>query len=258
MKNNKILITINSLEDRDKLKKLGITNYVYPLQDFCVGIPNTFLISEIKDGFIYINRILDNDSIDKLKNIIKDINTNVKGIIFDDLGVLEVIKDLKIEKILYLTHFNTNSKSINIYLDYVDTVILSTDITKDEIEYIINNTKREISLVIFGYISTMYSRRLLLDNYSDFYNIKKINTLEIENTKDRFIVYENKYGTVFYYKEIFDGLELLDLNAKYYFFNSVFLNIDDIINIINNNYDYLNTSKHFLYKKTTYKLKEEE
>ena len=256
---NKILITINSIDDIEKLKKLGITNYVFPLKDFCVGIPNTFLISEIPtDGYLYINRILDNEGIDKLKEILSNIDKKIKGIIFDDLGVLEIIKDLNIEKILYLSHFNTNSNSINIYLDYVDTVIVSTDITREEIEYIINNTSKEISLVVFGYISAMYSRRLLLDNYSKFYNIDKVNPLEIDNTGNKFIVYENEYGTVFYPKEIFNGLELLNLKAKYYFFNSVFLNINQIENVLNGNLDSLNTSKHFLEKETIYKLKDGE
>lgn len=258
MKTNKILITINNKEEIDELKKLGIEGIVFPLKDFCVGIPNTFLISEINEGYIYINRILDNDGIDKLKQVIKEINSNVKGIIFDDLGVLQVIKDLNIEKILYLTHFNTNRESVNIYLDYVDTVILSTDITKSEIENIIKNSKKEVSLLVFGYVSAMYSRRLLLNNYSEFYNIDKVNPLEIDNTNHKFLVYENEYGTVFYPKEIFNGLELMNLNAKYYFINRVFLSLDDIKNVLNNNYDYLETSKHFLDTETIYKLKEEE
>lgn len=256
---NKILITINDINSIDKLKKLGITKYVFPLKDYCVGIPNTFLIEEIPcEGYLYINRILDNDGIDGLKEILRNIDSKIKGIIFDDLGVLEVIKDMDLEKILYLSHFNTNSESINIYLDYVDTVIVSTDITKEEIEYIINNTKKEISLFIFGYVSAMYSRRLLLNNYSDFYNIDKVNPLEIDNTGNKFIVYENEYGTAFYPKIIFNGLELLELKAKYYFFNSVFLRVEEIEDVLNGKLDGLITSKHFLNKETIYKLKDGE
>ena len=48
MKNN-FLVTINNLEDIEKLKELGIKNYAFPLKGFCVGIPNTFLIADIKD-----------------------------------------------------------------------------------------------------------------------------------------------------------------------------------------------------------------
>ena len=220
MKNNKILITINNLEDIDKLKELGITKYVFPLKGFCVGIPNTFLISEIPcDGYIFINRILDNKGIDDLREILHNMPENIKGIIFDDLGIMELIKDLDIEKILYLNHFNTNSKSVNIYLDMVDSVILSTDITKEEIEAIIKNAKKGITLFTLGYTGVMYSRRLLIDNYSKFYNIEKENPLVIDNTCNKFIVYENDYGPYFYHNKIFNGLELMELDAKYYFVN---------------------------------------
>lgn len=258
MKTNNILITINKMEDIKLLKELGITKFAFPLAEFCVGIPNTFLLSSINiDGYLYINRILDNEGISKLKEIITNLPSNIKGIIFDDLGILEIIKDMDIEKILYLSHFNNNSKSVNLFLDYVDTIILSTDITKEEIKNIINNAKKEVSLFTFGYVSSMYSRRLLLDNYSKFYNIKKENPLLIENTNHKFLVYENDYGTVFYYDKIFNGLELLDLKAKYYFINSAFLDIKIIKNILNNNFNNLNVDRGFLDKETIFKLKEE-
>jgi len=258
MKNNKLLVTINKLEDIKKLKELGITNYVFPLKDFCVGIPNTFFVSEIPcNAYIYINRILDNDGIDNLKEILHKLPKNIVGIIFDDLGIMELIKDLEIEKILYLSHFNSNSKSVNIYLDMVDTVILSTDITKEEIEYIINNAKKEVSLFTFGYVGVMYSRRLLIDNYCKFYNVEYENPIVIDNTDHKFIVYENLYGTYFYHDKIFDGRELLKLNAKYYFINSTFLTMENIIDFIDEK-DVFNSDKGFLYKETIYKLKGDE
>ena len=259
MKNNKILITINNLEDINKLKELGMTNYVFPLKNFCVGIPNTFLVSEIKEeAFIFINRILDNDGIDELKKVLNNLPRNIKGIIFDDLGILQIIKDLNIEKILYLSHFNCNSESVNIYLDLVDSVILSTDITEDEIKRIINNAKKGVTLFTFGYVGVMYSRRLLIDNYSKYYNLSKENPLVIENTDHKFLVYENEYGTYFYHNNIFDGRKLFDLNAKYYFINSTFLSIDDIENIIKGNNIALNNDEGFLNKETIYKLKGDE
>lgn len=253
---NKILITINNLEDINKLKELGITKYVFPLKGFCVGIPNTFLISEITyDGYIFINRVLDNKGIDDLRTILDNLPENIKGIIFDDLGIMALIKDLDVEKILYLSHFNTNSESVNIYLDMVDSVILSTDITKEEIEYIIQRAKKEITLFVFGYTGVMYSRRLLIDNYSKFYNIEKENPLLIDNTGHKFLIYENEYGTYFYHNKILNGLELMELNAKYYFVNSTFMNIDDILNILNKEDVDIDSDKGFLYKETIYKLK---
>jgi len=259
MKNNKILITINNLDDINKLKELGITKYVFPLKNFCVGIPNTFLVSEIEcEGYLFINRILDNDGIDDLKKIIDNLPKNIIGIIFDDLGILQIIKDLNIEKILYLSHFNSNSESVNIYLDLVDTIILSTDITKEETEDIIRKANKEISLFTFGYVGVMYSRRLLIDNYSKYYKIERKNPLIINNTNHKFMVYENEYGTYFYHNNIFDGRELFNLNAKYYFINSVFLSSQDIEILIKGNLNNLNTDKGFLYTETIYKLKGDE
>lgn len=258
MKNNKILITINNLEDINKLKALGITKYVFPLKDFCVGIPNTFLLSSIsEDSYLFINRILDNDSIDKLKNILNNLPSNIKGIIFDDLGIYELIKDLDIEKILYLSHFNCNSESINLYLDLVDTIIPSTDITYEELEYIVKNVNKELCLYTFGYVGVMYSRRLLIDNYSKYHNVLRENPIVIDNTNHKFLVYENEYGTYFYHNEIFDGRILYNLNAKYYFINSVFLDIDTIVKVLNNE-SISHTGDGFLYKETIYKLKGEE
>jgi len=256
MKNNKILITVNNLEDINELKELGITKLVFPLKGFCVGIPNTFLVSSIPcEGYIYINRVLDNNAIDELRIILNNLPKNIIGIIFDDLGIMELIKDLDIEKILYLSHFNTNSKSVNIYLDMVDSVILSTDITKEEIEYIIKHANKEVTLFTFGYTGVMYSRRLLIDNYCKFYDVERENPIVIDSTGHKFLVYENEYGTYFYANKVFNGLELMNLNAKYYFINGVFLTLDQIKNVLNGNVDGIDSDEGFLYTETIYKLK---
>ncbi len=257
MKNKDILITINKIEDTIKLKELGIQNFVYPLKGFCVGMPNTFLVDEInEEGYIFINRILDNEGIDKLKKVLKNIPNNIKGIIFDDLGVYEIIKDKPLEKILYLSHFNTNSKSVNIYLSLVDTVILSTDITKEEIDYIIKNASKKVSLFTYGYVGAMYSRRHLIDNYNKFYNLKNDSVIDIQNNNLKFKVCENEFGTYFYYGLVFNGIELMKMDAKYYFINSAFLDIDEIIQALDGNNK--NTDTGFLYQETIYKLKEDE
>ena len=255
MKNKNILITVNNLEDIEKLKRLGINSFVYPLQDFCVGIPNTFLISSIKEkGYIYINRILDNEGIDNLKVILANIPANIEGIIFDDLGILELVKDLKITKILYLSHFNTNLESIKIYLEYVDSVVVSPDITKDELEYIVGMLPNKLTVVVLGYLMAMYSRRLLLSNYQNYHKITVNNPLKISNNKEEFLVYENKYGTVFYHLPLYNGLELLELPCQYFLIDSNFLSIDDLQNIMEGKTS-LPYDRNFLDIETIYKLK---
>jgi len=49
----------------------------------------------------------------------------------------------------------------------------------------------------------------------------------------------------------------LDLNSKYYFINSAFLNIEEVIKLINGE-ELENSDKGFLYTETIYKLKGDE
>ena len=92
---------------------------------------------------------------------------------------------------------------------------------------------------------------------SKYYNIAKENPLIINNTNHLFMVYENLYGTYFYHNKIFNGFELLSLDAKYFFINSTFLNLDTITNFLNGQ-NIPNSDKGFLYTETIYKLKGDE
>ena len=259
MKANKILIVVTDISLINEYKKLGINKYVFPLTGFTVGIPNTFLSSEINvDGYIYRNRILDNKGIDNLKSIKEDIlnNKHIKGIIFDDLGVYEVFKDTFIEKILYLTHSLNSTMEVGIYLNLVDSVILSTDLTREELINI-SNTYKDVSIFTFGLIPTMYSRRYLIKNYTDFHKLEYINPLRISNTSVDFILYESEFGTIIYNDLYLYDESLFNIDCKYYFYSPIFLSNKDILDVLNNKIN-INTSTHFLYKKTTFKVKESE
>lgn len=253
---SKILVTIQNLDIIDSLKGLGITNFVYPLNDFCVGIPNTFFIDEITEGYIYINRILDNKGIDKLKELKTKIieNKNIKGIIFDDLGILNVFKDANLELILFLTHYNNNSISIKYYEEYVSSVIVSSDITESELRCIASKCPN-ISLYVFGPLSLMYSRRKLINNYSEYFQILYENPLKITNDNFTFWVYENEYGTVIYPDKYYDGRSLQDIPAKYYFYNPLNLSNEEVIEVLTNKFAKDRTYRGFLDTKTIYKLK---
>ena len=50
MNPNKFLVTIEKLEEIDLYKKARVTNFLFPLKGFCVGIPNTFALEEIKEN----------------------------------------------------------------------------------------------------------------------------------------------------------------------------------------------------------------
>ena len=125
---NKLFIIKNQTQI-DILKKRGFTGFVYPLFSFCVGVEKEFKLSEIAEdnAFIFVNRVLDEDSANKLNVVLHNLPSNIKGIIFDDVGIIKMLEDVKIEKILMPSHFACNYESVNIYNEYVDSVVLPFD-----------------------------------------------------------------------------------------------------------------------------------
>ena len=265
---NKLLYIVNNKEIIEDLKKVGVKNFLFPLKDFCVGFNNTYDFDEIEnESFIFINRILDNESLDLLEKKLNDNKDKIKGIVYDDFGVLYLINKLKLNVITinYQNHFGTNYQSINENLKYNDSVVVSTDITRNEIEEILKKVEKEVCIFLFGLIPVMYSRRTLLTNFSKEFNIPTKNNVLIDEkiSKNKFIMVENEFGTVGYQRNYYDGLELLNLeNIKYFLVNPLFLSDKEQIQLISdikNKKLTLNipNDKGFLYKETIYKLKED-
>ena len=219
MTKNKILLLVDDEEIIKNVQNISNVTFLFPIDTFSVGFHKTFKIEKIKEkAYIFINRIMDNKTIEDFKKQIKNLPSNILGIVFDDIGILNVLKDFKsLQKILFLNHFNCNYESINAYLDYVDSVVVSPDITIKEIDEILDHVKKDVVLYTFGHVNIMYSRRTLISNYN-------IN----------FKIIESLYGTVIYTQEPFNALELR--NRKKVLFNlvnTVFLKPEEVLNIIN-------------------------
>lgn len=199
--------------------------------------------------------MLENSDIDKLKQILSN-NNQIKGIVFDDLGLIEVLKDINIEKILLLNHLATNYESINYYLDYVDSVVVSIDITELEIKEILKNAKKKLVLNVFGLNNLMYSKRKLLSNYQKHYNLDNNNEIDAHINDYYFHIFENEWGTTFYSKKYYNATKLIGLeNVLYYWYNPVFLDCEKIKNVVlNNDLSGIDYDDGFLNKKTIYKL----
>ena len=257
-----ILIYVDKLEYISDYRKAGVSAFLFGLSGYCVGY-NTYTLDEIKNvevsnKYLLINRVLDCKAIDELKVILKDIS-GIKGIVFEDIGLVNVLKDYDVEKILFQNHFGTNKESINFWLDRVDSVFVSNEITYEEIDYICKNVKKDVVLHLYGYNQVMYSRRLLLSNWSDRFNIEKKSTNVISDISSgiKFRAMENEYGTVMYSQNIFNGSRLLGLdNVKYYYVNTTMIDHDVIMDFLSNK-EHISEDEDngFLDRETIYKLK---
>lgn len=263
---NLVLVTNNNLINRlkNECRESNIT-FLFPIEDFSIGISKTFKIEEItSEGFIFINRILDKDGIESFKKLLENLPSNIKGIVFDDIGVLNVLLEAnsKLTKILFLNHMNCNYESINAFLDYVDSVVISTDITTKEAKEILKYAKKPLVVYAFGHVGIMYSRRTLLTNYNKHFktNLDSETTLKESISKREVKAIESIYGTVIYTSEPFNNLALRNEdNILYNLFNTVFLSAEEIIEILNSESDLIDIYpyKYLTEEETIFRIKEE-
>ena len=260
IKMNKLLILVQNKSLIKKVKEVDKATFLFPLEGYSVGYPQTFKIDEIDEygAYILINRLLDESSITSLKKIIDNFPKNIKGIVFEDLGLINLIKDLDVTKILWQSHLNASYLSVNGFLKYVDSVMMSTDITIDEIKLILSKADKPLVLPVFGYIPVMYSRRYLITNFNINYDeqVSNPNIIKEEVLKDEFRIFENEYGTVLYSNKLYNGKQLKNYESLFYFINSVFISDEEIINFITNKELNTEYDEGFLNKKTIYKLKD--
>ena len=255
------LISINNIEDINDFKKVGITTFLFPLKDYSIGYESYYTKDEInsinEEKYVLVNRLLNTKEIEEIKEILPKLKC--KGIIFEDVGLINVLKDAPFEKILFMNHFNCNSYSINYNLEYVDSVFVSNELTYNEYKIITEKVNKKVILNVFGYNQIMYSKRKLLTNFNKEFNLKETydNIIKDQNSDVKFKIIEQNDETIILSSKIFDGRRLLDLNnVKYFYINSSFISKEDIIKFINNE-DVNGTDDGFLEKATIYKVKGE-
>lgn len=263
---NLILVTNDTLVEKiNKECQESSNTFLFPIENFCVGIPKTFKLEEItEESLIFINRLLDKDGIENFKVLLKNLPKNIKGIVFDDIGILNILLETKstLTKILFLNHANCNYESINAFLEYVDSVVISTDITTEETKEILKRAKKPLVVYAFGHVAIMYSRRTLLSNYNKHFktNIDNEITLKEGISKEEVKAIENIYGTVIYTNNPFNNLKLRkEDNILYNLINSVYLHDEEVISIINSESDMSDTYpyKYLSEEETIYRIKEE-
>ena len=213
---------IDYLLDKDiKGLIIGVKNlsiYEYELDvDSILGISN----KTDRKIIIAINKMIHNNDLDYVKEVLSKVkNTNI-SILFHDLGVLNIIKEL------------------------------------NEIK---KNTGMNIYYTVYGYLPIFYSRRSLVTNYFKYID-KEVNDDKyyIINKDNKYLIKEKEYGTIIYIPLVnlindLDKIEDIDnyvIDLSYITDNSI------IDSILNNNVEGTQY-KGFFDIKTTYKIKEEE
>lgn len=259
IKNSKLLVRINNLSEIEEYKKVGITNFLFPLKGYSIGY-NSFNLDELKNldinVYLLINRVFENKDCDSFKNIINDL-LFVNGIFYEDIGVYHMLKDTGINLIWNQSHFVTNVRSINIWLDKVYSVCLSNELEHSELDYILANSSKKVVLPILGLNMAMYSRRYLLSYYNEYKGLKDVKKGILRTNNDiEFLAIENNYGTVLFYHKYFNLIDKLntidDSKILFYYIDPNELTPNDIKEALNGKH--FNEDNRFYENKTIYRI----
>ncbi len=204
----KLLVSLKTLELESYLK---FTNsFLIGLKDYCVNYHEAST-NEIKnllekypqiELFISINKNIFNEDIKDLKLKLQELaKLKIKGILFYDLSILNLVKELNLDipLVIHQEHMITNYNICNYYDDKeVEYAYLSSDITTEEILEIANKTKIKLMVFLVGNILITHSKRNLISNYYEYYqedNKCDKHILKEKNKEEKYIIEETKQGT---------------------------------------------------------------
>ena len=272
---------------RDNLYLDYVDGIILSLKDYSIGSNIYFDLSEIKEIvnktdkeiFINMNNNIMNNEIDKLKEILIELDKlKVSGIFFYDIAILQIKRELNlnVDLIWSQTHMVNNYKTCDYYYSKgVKYALLGKEITLEEIKEIINKSKITSMVEVVSIPNIAFSKRKLLTNF--YKDLKKEVKYELEIkekvSNDKYLVKEEEKGTSFYQNKIINGTsiikELYDNNCKYIImreenipdFKELIIDTEEYINNkcvdeeFINKYKKLGDNTNFFFKKTIYKVK---
>jgi len=265
-----IIVKPNKKEDIIILNKLDIKGIILPLK--ILSVESSFFLSldEIidlkvdKEKIVLINKIMHNKDIDLLKEVLLKLkNSDVKKIIFYDLSVYTLFKELNInniELVIGQEHLNRSIYSNNFYNNLgINYSYITSDITIDEIKEIKEKTNMKLFYTVYGRIPLFCSRRYLLTNYLDYINKeKKQRSYYIKNREDSLYISEEDNATIIYSDIVnlindIDEIEFIDYLVLD--FNNINEYKEIVNKFINKEKDNNTYYKGFYNTKTIFKVK---
>lgn len=224
MRKKEILIVPND----KNLESYKCNSFILPLKGYSIGFDTYFDVDEINNfsSFynvsIIINKFLHKNSLETIKKELLKFSNNIKYFFIEDFSLLGYLP--KENAVLYPNHIISNYYSVN-YLNELgfNNIIISNELTIEELKEIDRNTNSNLFYMYLSKNNLMYSRRNLLTNYYENY--------EIEDRKNSILVNESVSNHELLIKEESDGT--LVFNNKI-FCASKYLNDLDNYNLIIN------------------------
>lgn len=245
--------------------------FLFGIKDLSTNYPITISIEELKqiikenkrkEIFVSLNKNMHNSSIELLKETLDQLSKlKIKGVFFYDPAVYQ-LNTYKLNLVWAQEHFLTNYQTANYWYKLgVKYGLVSSEITKNEIDVITKKTKMKLITPVFGYQPMFVSERHLVKNYLKQFKLKQNKNYYLEKENKQYSITDQEL-TVTYSSYILNGLEE-NFKTEYLLLNSynidktIFLRVLEGYKKKNNSFEKLfnNLDKGFFYKETVYKVK---
>ena len=125
---SKILVAPSSISEMKKLKNL-IDGFIIGIDNFCVNVSMCINVNDLsilncfknKDIFVCVNKNIHNNELDDIKDLLIKLNQyNIKGVLYYDVGILNIYNslDLNYDLVWAQEHLTTNYSTINYWYDF--------------------------------------------------------------------------------------------------------------------------------------------
>jgi len=275
----KILVEPLSLEHLYLLDKKNIGGFIVGIDKYSIFQSLKLSIDEIsnlktdKELYISINKPIHNNELNEIRNILISLSKlNIKGVLFEDIAIYKINKDLNLNLNLVWAsnHLPTNSKTCNYWKDKgCSGAVLSTELMLTDYINIKKNTNMDIMVYLYGYIPIFESARTLITNYLKHINKKSDSKLfyMYENKSNKYYPIYEEYDNTFITEDILNGInvvkDLKDNNIDYIILNSLMHEEDDFNKVLDEYIDALDGEifdkkdvfTGFLFKESIFKVK---
>lgn len=270
---SKLICTGNSVSDIEKLLLKDINGIILYIDKLSVNSSFYMDIDDIdkiecgdKELFICMNKLMHNKDIDYLRECLLKVRDKNLHILFYDMAVYNIARELGIEDklVIYQDHLNASILSNRFYNRLgIKYSFITSDITMEELLLIKRNVDSKIMFLGYGYLPMFYSRRYLISNY-----LKYIDQFDGEKSKyeivsdmgKKYTIAEEENGTTIYtdrevnlinYMEQLDEIDYIVMNSNNIDSDEYLRMVDKFIKREKMDDCYLG----FLDKKTVYKVK---
>lgn len=197
---------------------INISSFSSPtFSSFSIDDAKEIIKTSTKPVFVKLMPLYKDKDYPRLKELLLNLK-GIKGIIFQDLGLATLKKELNLDyKMIYdPTTFITTSYDTSYFKGSgVDTLSLSTTLTMSETDNLLKDKDNSYMAHVYGYQEMFYSYRKHFTNYSKVYNFKdlknKDNISLKEETRDAlFKTLEDDYGFYVYRDKKINLFDFID------------------------------------------------